>query len=268
MSQSTEEKIIGKTYSLYGNKDSSDSFYQNLSDFINSIINGYNEEESLLELIRKSSRHKRELRKEIKTSHKDSYLKKILIESENIFSQYFTDIDYHLKNLSLSEKCDSTLTTSHEQYLLYMIEIELTNRMNKERFNLSETKFAFLPHCLHDLDKKCISASDGTDYVCKSCSKNCSINSISKIMKLHSIKAYIWQEADLKKVFRLAKSNGKSVGAFGVACIPELVNGMRLCAKYHVPAIGVPLDANRCRRWMGDFYQNSVNENKILALLN
>jgi len=43
---------------------------------------------------------------------------------------------------------------------------------------------------------------------------------------------------------------------------------MRLCAKYDVPAIGVPLDANRCIRWMGDFYPNSVNEKKILSLLN
>lgn len=223
MSKSTEEKIIGKTYSLYGNENFSDSFYKNLSDFTNSIINEYNNEESLLELIRRSSRSRRALRKETQPSRKNSYLNRILNEAENTFSKYFTDLDYHLKNLSLSEKCDSTLTTSREQYFLYMIEIELANRLNKEKFNLSETKFAFLPHCLHDLDKKCISASDGTDYVCKSCSKNCSINNVSKIMKLHNIKAYIWQEADLKKVFRLAKSKGQSAGAIGVACVPELV---------------------------------------------
>jgi len=86
-------------------------------------------------------------------------------------------------------------------------------------------------------------------------------------MKLRNIKAYIWREADLKKIFKLARSNGQSIGVFGVACIPELVNGLRLCAKYDVPAIGVPLDANRCIRWMGDFYPNSVNEKKILSLL-
>jgi hypothetical protein len=87
-------------------------------------------------------------------------------------------------------------------------------------------------------------------------------------MKQRNITAYIWREADLKKVFKLAKSTGESVAAFGVACIPELVNGLRLCEKYDVPAIGVPLDANRCVRWMGDFYPNSVNEKKILSLLN
>jgi hypothetical protein len=86
-------------------------------------------------------------------------------------------------------------------------------------------------------------------------------------MKHHNIKAYIWREAGLKKIFKLAKSIGQSIGAFGIACIPELVNGLKLCAKYDVPAIGVPLDANRCVRWMGDFYSNSVNEKQIAALL-
>jgi hypothetical protein len=198
----------------------------------------------------------------------ESHLAYSIYLADKFLSKYFTDIESHLKNLTLSEKCDPTLTTSKEQYLLYMLEIELVNRINKEHFNSSETKYAFLPHCLHDLDKECLSASDGTDYVCKSCSKKCSINSISKKMKQRNIIAYIWQEADLKKVFKIAKSSGESVGAFGVACIPELVNGLRLCDKYDVPAIGVPLDANRCVRWMGDFYPNSVNEKKILSLLN
>jgi hypothetical protein len=87
-------------------------------------------------------------------------------------------------------------------------------------------------------------------------------------MKHNNIKAYIWREADLKKIFKLAKSIGQSIGAFGIACIPELVNGLRLCVKYDVPAIGVPLDANKCIRWREDFYPNSVNEKKILSLLN
>ena len=139
---------------------------------------------------------------------------KLLSEAESRLSKYFTDIDDHLKNLSLAEKCDSTLTTSREQYLLYMLEIELVNRLNREKFSSSESKYAFLPHCLHDLDKECLSASDGTDYVCKSCSKNCSINSVSKLMKLRNIKAYIWREADLKKIFKLARSNGQKHRSF------------------------------------------------------
>ena len=262
------EKIIGKTYTLYGDQDISDYFYEDLREVTDSILNKSENKITLIDFLRKNSGNKRSLRKEIKINSGETLLGNILHLTEDTLSKYFTDIDSHLKNLTLSEKCGSTLNTSREQYLLYMIEIELVNRLNKDKFNSAGTKFAFLPHCLHDLDKDCLSASDGTDYVCKSCSKNCSINSVSKLLKFRDIKAYIWMEADLKKIFKLAKSSGQSIAAFGVACIPELVNGLRLCAKYDVPAIGVPLDANRCVRWMGDFYPNSVNEKKILSLLN
>ena len=263
-----ESKIIGKTYSLYGEKDRSDFFYDNLADITNQILQNFKSENALLEFLRKISGRKRILKKESRQNPVRTPLGNILHSAEEILSKYFTDLDSHLRNLTLSEKCDATLTTSREQYLLYMLEIEIINRLNKDKFNSSNPKYAFLPHCLHDLDKDCLSASDGTDYVCKSCSKNCSINAVSKLMKLRDIKAYIWREADLKKIFRLAKSSGENIGAFGIACIPELVNGLRLCAKYDVPAVGVPLDANRCVRWMGDFYPNSVNEKKILSLLN
>ncbi|MFC2119570.1 DUF116 domain-containing protein [Bacteroidota bacterium] len=263
-----QEKIIGKTYSLYGDRDTSENFFKDLGEMTDSIIKMLEIKSDLVDFLRKNSGNKRRLKKESKINPGKSLLGNILHLTENRLSKYFTDIDAHLKTLTLSEKCGSTLNTTREQYLLYMIEIEIVNRLNKDKFNSAETKFAFLPHCLHDLDKDCLSASDGTDYVCKSCSKHCSINSVSKKMKLRDIKAYIWRESDLKKIFKLAKSSGQSIGAFGVACIPELVNGLRLCAKYDVPAIGVPLDANRCVRWMGDFYPNSVNEKKILSLLN
>jgi hypothetical protein len=263
----SQTEIIGKTYSLYAGESNTDEYYSAISELVDSHIFPVKSAEEFISVIRKYSGKKRFLKTQKVKADSESIISKILNGLEGKLSKYFTDIDSHLQKLTLSEKCDSTLTTSREQYLLYMLEIELVNRINKVKFNSSEFKYAFLPHCLHDLDKDCLSASDGTDYVCKSCSKNCSINSVSKLMKHHNIKAYIWREADLKKIFKLAKSIGQSIGAIGIACIPELVNGLRLCAKYDVPAIGVPLDANRCVRWMGDFYPNSVNERKIKALL-
>lgn len=268
LSMQAKSNIIGKTYSLYSGKTDTDEFYSVLSDLADSLLLNIKSDEEMISIIRKYSNKKRSLKAEKKKVSSESIIARILKEAEIRLSKYFTDIDSHLKNLSLSEKCDSTLTTSREQYLLYMLEIELVNRANREKFKSAQIKYAFLPHCLHDLDKECLSASDGTDYVCKSCSKKCSINSVSKMMKLQNIKAYIWREADLKKIFKIARSSGENIGAFGVACIPELVNGMRLCDKYDVPAIGIPLDANRCVRWMGDFYPNTVNEKKILSLLN
>jgi hypothetical protein len=43
---------------------------------------------------------------------------------------------------------------------------------------------------------------------------------------------------------------------------------LKKCLKYGIPAIGIPLNANRCARWLGDFYPNSVNVEQVERLLN
>jgi hypothetical protein len=57
------------------------------------------------------------------------------------------------------------------------------------------------------------------------------------------------------------------VGVLGIACIPELVSGMRMCAGAGLPVVGIPLDANRCARWWGEFYYNTVNLRQLERLL-
>ena len=49
--------------------------------------------------------------------------------------------------------------------------------------------------------------------------------------------------------------------------IPELMWGMRECRKNRIPAIGIPLNANRCVRWFGEFYQNSIDLKELERLL-
>jgi hypothetical protein len=51
----------------------------------------------------------------------------------------------------------------------------------------------------------------------------------------------------------------RAFGVLGIACIPELAWGMRDCMKRKIPVVGIPLDANRCMRWMGRFEDTSVN---------
>ena len=66
----------------------------------------------------------------------------------------------------------------------------------------------------------------------------------------------------------IAKQNhNKSLGVLGIACIPELVRGMRSCMKKNLSVVGIPLDANRCVRWMGNFNPNSVNLEMLESLV-
>ena len=61
--------------------------------------------------------------------------------------------------------------------------------------------------------------------------------------------------------------NGHSLGILGIACIPELVWGIRKCSKYKIPVVEIPLNANRCMRWFGEFFNNSINLNELEKLV-
>ncbi len=99
------------------------------------------------------------------------------------------------------------------------------------------------------------------------CSGVCDINAVSKILRRHGVQPYIWMTANLQSLFRKLKKEGRHLGVLGIACIPELVSGMRLCARAEVPVVGIPLDANRCARWWGEFYPNTVNLQQLEKLL-
>jgi hypothetical protein len=72
---------------------------------------------------------------------------------------------------------------------------------------------------------------------------------------------------DLEKLFKRLKAEHPSIGALGIACVPELVNGMRICINLDIPPVGVPLDANRCARWMKQAYESSFNLKMLEALI-
>ncbi len=257
--------IIGKTYSLYGGENSSDNFFEQITLTADEILllSGKNAKE-LIDLISELSNSKKRIFKNEKT---DPFILEMMTILRKDFSKYLVNVEEHLKSISLRQMWDRRLSTSFEQYLLYMLEIELTNRINLEEFIKSGKKLAFLPHCLRDFSKNCMASPDELDHLCKGCSKQCTINSISKLLKQSEVTPYIWLKADLKKLFKTFQNNSENPGVLGIACIPELVFGMRLCRKYNIPVVGIPLDANRCSRWMGDFYNNSINTNKLNKIL-
>jgi hypothetical protein len=74
-------------------------------------------------------------------------------------------------------------------------------------------------------------------------------------------------EINLKNLFRQLLKKYGSIGVLGVACIPELINGMRRCIKYGIPVVRIPLNANRCRRWMGDYHENSFSLERLEDLV-
>jgi hypothetical protein len=260
------EVFEGKTYSLRPLTPDSNAYFSLASEVTNGLLRAEPDATRLLETIRWLSRSKRNLRylSHAGSTSRDGRLLKTLRER---LSPYTTGVERHLKGLSTFERWDRSLAASEEQYHLFMIEIELTNRLNARLFRSATKTMAFLPHCLRDIDADCRAAERDIDYVCKGCTDGCRVNIVSKMLRLHGVKPFIWMTADLRSVFRKGRTSGESLGVLGIACIPELVHGMRLCQRHDIPVVGIPLDANRCARWWGELYPNTVNLEKLESLL-
>lgn len=259
--------FAGKTYSLYGIKTGTDQYYSIIKKLADLFLQKCPDEKRLLFQIQKASCNKSFFRKRSAKylNHSlISFIKKTLRDS---LSVYTTRVKHHLRTLPLSQRSDSTLITKEEQYHLYMLEIELVNRIYKETFKNRKYKFALLPHCLRDFRPDCRSVPGDVESVCKGCTEKCFIHLGSLLLKKHNIHPYISVTMDLEKLFKKLKAEHPNIGALGIACVPELVNGMRLCIKLDIPPVGVPLDANRCARWMKQACESSFNLKMLEALV-
>jgi hypothetical protein len=148
-----------------------------------------------------------------------------------------------------------------------MVEIELVNRIYREAFRNSEYRFALIGHCLRDFRPECRAASGDIEEVCRRCTEDCFINLGSALMKRYNIHPYISVSMELEDLFTKIKAEHPGTAALGIACVPELVQGMRLCIKLGIPPVGIPLDANRCSRWMKECRESSFNLSELEKLL-
>ena len=258
--------VRGKTYSLFGNAPSSYPYYKLIENLADVCLQHYDIKMLLVE-IQKASGKKKLLKKLVKNSTNDTIVSFVLNTLKDSLWIYTTEVDEHLRNLSVFKIWDRRLGTTEEQYHLYMLEIELMNRIHNENFKKCEHKIALLPYCLQDFQNGCKSTKGDLDHICKGCSGRCFINHASRLLRNNGITPYIWMSSSIKAFPKLLKAKQQSIGILGIACIPELVWGMRMCMHLGIPVVGIPLDANRCMRWMGRFHENSVNLEKLNDLL-
>ena len=258
--------VAGKTYSLFGRDLSTEPYYDRIRRLADDLLRIVPGEESLLALIRKAGGRKWLLDRMARREDR-SILSSVLQFLRNALSPYTTNVRTHLKGLSIRSVTDPRLRTTEEQYHLHMLEIELVNRVHRDRFLRSDFRIALLPHCLRDFRRECRSALGDLDSVCAGCSETCFLHRVSAILREAGIHPYIWRNAELSTLFRRLEGRGP-FGVLGIACIPELAWGMRACMKRKIPVVGIPLDANRCMRWMGRFEETSVNLDRLSELVN
>jgi hypothetical protein len=264
--------FIGQTYSLYGceGENSTADYYRTIKKLTDLCLRTYGEDDErrLLAILWEAGKKKHLLHKLFGKMGSSKYFINLKEALNVMLANYTEGAADHLKHLSIRKRFDSTLRTTEDQYHLYMVEIELVNRMYKESFKQCEYKFALLPHCLSDFRLKCLSGPGDMEHICKGCTKECYIHRASRILKKYQVNPYISMTIDQDKILNELKEKYESVGVFGIACVPELARGMRLAISLDIPPIGVPLDANRCSRWMDKAYENSLNLKELEDLLN
>jgi hypothetical protein len=256
----------GKTYSLFDGDETSAGYYATIRQLADDFLRDCPDAKKLLALIRKAG--KGVLQRHIKIRSQDrqmlSDIQKTLKDS---LSTYTKNVDEHLKTLSATKRLDATLATSENQYHLYMLEIELVNRIYREEFKNAEYKFALIAHCLRDFRPECRAEPGAVEAVCQGCTDDCLVHLGSTLLRKYHVEPYISVRMDQENLFKKLKREHPSIGALGIACVPELAMGMRLCIRLGISPIGIPLDANRCARWMGQARETSFNLRQLEDLL-
>jgi hypothetical protein len=257
----------GKTYTLFGKGNTTTRYYQVIALLADQVLDRYKDIEAVLKNLQKYSNKRHSIEKKARENEGPGIISFFLHHLDDCLKEFTEKADAHVKGLPILKLWDRRLGTTRKQYHLFMLEIELTNRLNREKFRSANKKIALLPYCLRDFKVDCKAAPDDFDYQCKHCSRNCYQNQVSLLLHKNDIDAYIWMGADIKKKLVTRDSSNTETGILGIACIPELVWGMRKCLKYNIPVVGIPLDANRCIRWMGSFNENSVNLEMLEKLI-
>ena len=259
--------VNGKTYSLFGKSDSTSGYYETIGMLADKILDLNPDPRYLIDNITKFSSKRKILTRSLEIKQSGNLVTDILNLIHPHLKKFTENTEEHLRTLSLSKFLDKRLATSREQYHLYMLEIELTNRLFVSEFIKADKKIALMPYCLQDFTVKCKSEKNGFDYQCRHCSAKCFQNHASTILKTHGIEPYIWKEGNMKQLAKYTLKERRSFGILGIACIPELIWGMRDCRKNNIPVVGIPLNANRCVRWFGEFFSNSIDLTELERLL-
>jgi hypothetical protein len=258
--------VQGKTYSLFAEGDDSERYFTEIKRLADMFLQRCPDEKRLLGLIQQVGR--RPFLWGLKNTRADrkmlQFVKETLRQSLSIYTQ---NVSNHLKSLPLAKRLDETLATPEEKYHLYMLEIELVNRIYKEDFKRAAYKFALIAHCLRDFRPECRSVEGDIEAECRGCTEDCFIHLGSVLLRKYGIKPYISVEMDQERLFKRLKKEHPSIGALGIACLPELAMGMRLCIHTGIPPVGIPLNANRCARWMSQAHETSFNLEQLEELL-
>jgi len=127
-----------------------------------------------------------------------------------------------------------------------LIDVNVKNSLNKERFLRTKKRALFLPHCCRKyMDSRCKADFDSetSSYLCNHCSKDCLVNRATKLAKKESYEVYILPGGScIRKIFKKYPYDG----IVGVACTEEIMLATRILEQFRISVQNIPLTKNGC----------------------
>jgi hypothetical protein len=254
----------GRTYTLTNDDGSSQAYFKAVGQLVDEMLASVPEPRELLKMVRTGDGPLRILNR---FTLKGRLRGRLLNQMEHSLTPFLGGIEEHIGSLSIPDRLDPILRTARTAYLFYMVEIELVNRINVSAFKRAPWRMALVAHCLRDFRPDCQAVPGEVEEVCVRCEKGCFIGSGARMLEDHGVETFISVSMDHKELFGMLKKEHPHMGVLGIACVPELVMGMRLCERLGIPAVGIPLDANRCNRWLDECLETTYSLEQLERLL-
>jgi hypothetical protein len=129
-----------------------------------------------------------------------------------------------------------------------LINIQLKNCVFKDHFGDARNKALFLPHCCRKyMDSRCKAEFNHeiSFYICRHCSKDCTVNIATQLAKKEHYDVYVLPGGScVRKILKRHTYDG----VVGVACTDELKLAAEILKQWNMPAQGIPLIKNGCSR--------------------
>ncbi|MGC8997905.1 MAG: DUF116 domain-containing protein [Candidatus Bathyarchaeia archaeon] len=132
------------------------------------------------------------------------------------------------------------------QLLKDFVDMEIRNRLERERFRKAKRRALFLPHCSRKyMDSRCKARFEPSipSYICARCSSDCLINRAVSMAEEKGYDVYVIPGGScVYKILRLKRYDG----VVGVACGEEIKLAGEALSRMNVVGQAVPLLRNGC----------------------
>jgi len=135
-----------------------------------------------------------------------------------------------------------------------IIIIRAKNEKNKAAVAAARKRLVFLPNCMRNAERlkagTCAATFDENGFHCRQCESLCQVGEVNRIFK-----SPVYTVPGSTMLYRIIKRE-KPSAIIGVGCVHEVEDGLAMCEKLGLPAVGIPLANEGCFNTFLDLEEN------------